>query len=412
MSSESHVPTPLYSLGLSYTSSIYDPSNDTFLLMDVLEEHKNELISLKPLLVFEIGSGSGVITVFLKKLLHPWVNFISLTSDINMNACRCTQETCSMNSFEKKIDSICCDTIKPFLPRICNKIDLLIFNPPYVLTEEKPRCEEELCYAGGPNGRHVLDGLLPRLKDVLTVVNFVDGGHLECSVVGNRIRGCENLFVLILIEVYLIPKMGNEHSGVSALDNHLFNLRFAAKELVRNSKKCEKEEKDEKNKLVAALKKGQREVAQVHAENAIRKKNEAINYLRMSARIDAVAARVQTAATQKRVTQSMSGVVKAMESAMKSMDLEKVQNLMDRFERDFENMDVTTATMDNAMSATSTLNVPQGDVDMLMKEASDQAGIELNMELPAGETGTIGIKVSTPAENDDLSQRLAALRQS
>lgn len=35
------------------------------------------------------------------------------------------------------------------------------------------------------------------------------------------------------------------------------------------------------------------EVAQVHAENAIRKKNEALNYLRMSARIDAVAARVQ-----------------------------------------------------------------------------------------------------------------------
>lgn len=35
------------------------------------------------------------------------------------------------------------------------------------------------------------------------------------------------------------------------------------------------------------------EVAQVHAENAIRKKNEALNYIRMSARIDAVAARVQ-----------------------------------------------------------------------------------------------------------------------
>lgn len=31
----------------------------------------------------------------------------------------------------------------------------------------------------------------------------------------------------------------------------------------------------------------------MHAENAIRKKNEALNYLRMSARIDAVAARVQ-----------------------------------------------------------------------------------------------------------------------
>uniref|UniRef100_A0AC35TVH3 Charged multivesicular body protein 1b n=1 Tax=Rhabditophanes sp. KR3021 TaxID=114890 RepID=A0AC35TVH3_9BILA len=206
--------------------------------------------------------------------------------------------------------------------------------------------------------------------------------------------------------------MGNDQSG-NALDNHLFNLRFAAKELIRNSKKCEKEEKEAKDKLVLALKKGQREVATVHAENAIRKKNESLNYLRMSARIDGVAARVQSAATQKRVTQSMSGVVKAMESAMKSMNLEKVQNLMDRFERDFENMDVTQATMDNAMSHSTTVNVPQGDVDMLMKEASDQAGIELNMELPAGQTTAIGAPhVPAAAESDDLTQRLAALRQS
>lgn len=36
--------------------------------------------------------------------------------------------------------------------------------------------------------------------------------------------------------------------------DHLFNLRFAAKELARNAKKCDKQEKEEKNKLTAALK--------------------------------------------------------------------------------------------------------------------------------------------------------------
>ena len=30
---------------------------------------------------------------------------------------------------------------------------------------------------------------------------------------------------------------------------HLFNLKFAAKDLERNAKKCEKQEKEEKNKL-------------------------------------------------------------------------------------------------------------------------------------------------------------------
>lgn len=44
------------------------------------------------------------------------------------------------------------------------------------------------------------------------------------------------------------------------------------------------------------------EVARIHAENAIRQKNQAINFLRMSARVDAVAARVQTAVTMGKVS--------------------------------------------------------------------------------------------------------------
>ena len=43
------------------------------------------------------------------------------------------------------------------------------------------------------------------------------------------------------------------------------------------------------------------EGAKIHAENAIRQKNQALNYRRMSARVDAVAARVQTAVTMKQV---------------------------------------------------------------------------------------------------------------
>ena len=92
----------------------------------------------------------------------------------------------------------------------------------------------------------------------------------------------------------------------------------------RNAKKSEKLEKEEKVKLKKAIQKGNMEGAKIHAEISIRQKNQALNYRRMSARIDAVAARVQTAVTTKQVTSSMGGVVKAMESAMKSMNLEKI----------------------------------------------------------------------------------------
>jgi charged multivesicular body protein 1 len=78
-------------------------------------------------------------------------------------------------------------------------------------------------------------------------------------------------------------------------------LKFAVKELERNSKKCEKEEKMEKQKCKKAIQKGNVEGARIHAENAIRQKNQSLNYLRMSARVDAVASRVQSALTTRRV---------------------------------------------------------------------------------------------------------------
>uniref|UniRef100_A0A8D8TZJ5 Charged multivesicular body protein 1b n=1 Tax=Cacopsylla melanoneura TaxID=428564 RepID=A0A8D8TZJ5_9HEMI len=194
------------------------------------------------------------------------------------------------------------------------------------------------------------------------------------------------------------------------MENHLFNLKFAAKELERNSKRCEKEEKTEKLKIKKAIQKGNVEVAKIHAENAIRQKSQSLNYLRMAARVDAVASRVQTALTTRKVTQSMSGVVKAMDAAMKSMNLEKISGLMDKFEEQFEDLDVQSSVMENTMSQSVTTSVPQNDVDNLMKQVADEAGLELTMAFPTGPE-SIGASSQVSQEQDELSQRLARLRQ-
>lgn len=92
-------------------------------------------------------------------------------------------------------------------------------------------------------------------------------------------------------------------------------MKFAVKDLERNSKKCEKEEKAEMAKAKKAIQKGNVEVARIHAENAIRQKNQALNYLRMSARVDAVSSRVQSALTTRKVcSQSETFLVKSYEA--------------------------------------------------------------------------------------------------
>uniref|UniRef100_A0A8C4YHA0 Charged multivesicular body protein 1B n=1 Tax=Gopherus evgoodei TaxID=1825980 RepID=A0A8C4YHA0_9SAUR len=139
-----------------------------------------------------------------------------------------------------------------------------------------------------------------------------------------------------------------------------------------------------------AIQKGNTEVARIHAENAIRQKNQAINFLRMSARVDAVAARVQTAVTMGKVTKSMAGVVKSMDATLKIFVCLQISALMDKFEHQFETLDVQTAQMEDTMSNTTTLTTPQNQVDTLLQEMADEAGLDLNMELPQGQTGSVG----------------------
>lgn len=92
-------------------------------------------------------------------------------------------------------------------------------------------------------------------------------------------------------------------SSCRSSTEHLFNLKFAVKDLERQSKKCEKQEKQEKAKAKKAIAAGNVDVARIHAENAIRQKNQKVNYLRMSARVDAVASRVQSALTTRNVSE-------------------------------------------------------------------------------------------------------------
>ena len=75
-----------------------------------------------------------------------------------------------------------------------------------------------------------------------------------------------------------------------------------------------------------ALQQGNNDGARIYAANAIRKKNESLNLLRLASRVDAVASRVETAVTMRQVSGNMASVVKGMDKAMESMNLERVRS--------------------------------------------------------------------------------------
>ncbi|CAK5097301.1 unnamed protein product [Meloidogyne enterolobii] len=106
-------------------------------------------------------------------LFGNWLRFwncdLVICTDLNLSALKCTESTAKLNSIGLEfLECVQCDAIGPLLPRLYNSLDLLLLNPPYVLTEENPENEKDICFAGGPEGRNLLNKLLPFISKLLS----------------------------------------------------------------------------------------------------------------------------------------------------------------------------------------------------------------------------------------------------
>lgn len=198
-----------------------------------------------------------------------------------------------------------------------------------------------------------------------------------------------------------------------SLQDTLFQLKFTGKQLDRFAKKAEKEQDKEKAKMKKAMTQHNIEGAKIYAENAIRKKNECLNFMRMSARIDAVSSRVQTAVAMKGMVKHLGVVTKGLDKAMASMNLEEVEKIMSKFETTFEDLDVRESTMEQAMGSAFATSAPTNQVEDLMKQVAAENDLDIADQLKELHPGqsTLGASASAePSQEEGLSRRLAALR--
>jgi len=205
---------------------------------------------------------------------------------------------------------------------------------------------------------------------------------------------------------------------MSGLEKALFNLKFTSKQLNRQAAKADRDSRAEQAKLKKALTTTppQPQIARLYATNSVRNSQQRIQLLTLAARIDAVAARVQTAITMRTVTGSMAQTVRGMDIALKSMDPEKIGAVMEKFESQFEDLDVVSGYYEGVASGVESQQVGaegQGEVDALMGRVADEAGVELSQELqqkaPEGEV-KVGEDNQRVALEEGLGDRLRALR--
>lgn len=180
-------------LKLSDFEAVYEPSDDTYLLLDALAFDHTQKQFDRASMALEIGCGSGVVSVFVRQLCAaPGRQLLSLATDVNRKALQVTQQTAAANSVNGGLELVQCDLIRPLLPLLTGCVDILIFNPPYVPTpdDEVGGAGIEASWAGGQDGRRVVDRAIQPMADLLSN----DGVGYLITVDDNRPEELASLF--------------------------------------------------------------------------------------------------------------------------------------------------------------------------------------------------------------------------
>ena len=200
-------------------------------------------------------------------------------------------------------------------------------------------------------------------------------------------------------------------------------MKFCGKQFSKNAKTSERDSDRDIEKCKQAMQKNNLEVAKIYAQSAIRKKNEAVNFIKLSARMEAVSSRLDTAIKMKMVTKAMGSMVKGMDKVLQGMNPEHISRLMETFETQFENVDVTSEYMQEAIGQSASSSTPESEVTELLQRVADTNNIDMKkmlgtnaavpgQSLPAVSTATQQQQQTNDPELDALSARIAALSAS
>ncbi len=130
-----------------FCEGVYEPSEDTFLLLDALE--KETWSGTESML--EVGCGTGIASIFLCKKVKEVFSL-----DINMRAVSCTKQNMANN----KVSNSHVFSSDLFSAISNRKFDAIIFNTPYLPEDKETEKFSDPAWSGGKNGRDVIEKFL------------------------------------------------------------------------------------------------------------------------------------------------------------------------------------------------------------------------------------------------------------
>jgi release factor glutamine methyltransferase len=129
---------------------VYDPAEDSFMLLDAA-------LDRSPRRALEIGTGCGLIAIYLSRAGCPFV----VGTDVSADAISCAK--LNARRLAPGVHLVRGDLFSA----IRGVFDLVLFNPPYLPVEEGQG--EQVSWAGGPDGRKLIDPFIKGLGRLLSV---------------------------------------------------------------------------------------------------------------------------------------------------------------------------------------------------------------------------------------------------
>ena len=163
---------------------VYEPCDDSFALVDALLADRNHLLEHHPTLCMEVGCGSGYIITSLALILGqqaPGNGIHYIATDTNPHAVRVTSETLEAHGVHAELVNT--DIALGLEKRLAGLVDVMVVNPPYVPTPEDEVGREGIAssWAGGENGRSVIDRILPIADNLLSDKGWLYMVTLICN---------------------------------------------------------------------------------------------------------------------------------------------------------------------------------------------------------------------------------------
>ncbi|KAG0599441.1 hypothetical protein M758_12G152100 [Ceratodon purpureus] len=174
----------------------------------------------------------------------------------------------------------------------------------------------------------------------------------------------------------------------------------------------------EEKKLVAEIKKtaksGNDAATKILARQLIRLRQQIAKLQGSKAQLRGVATHTQAMHANMAVGSAMKGATKAMSSMNKQMEPAKQAKIMQEFQKQSAQMDMTTEMMSDSIDDALDDDEAEEETEELTNQILDEIGVDVTAQMSAAPRGRIagkaGIKTATSSGIDDLESRLANLR--